>query len=205
MKIVRHFVLNFFALSNPLALLYSLLYRYGCIGTRKDKATTDLDHLRLKEDSVCSGGGMCELHPVFRLSDCVDMFRECHGRMLERILTVEEYGGDIDKISYLSSIIDCYRLRQERETSDRRAKLCENIVRPPVGSNDPGKVNAGRRVGKVFTKSSGVQSNSCKRGSRGSIVPRRRRDPSARREEQKKNKKQRRDAELTGFASRYSI
>lgn len=158
---------------------------------------------------------MCELTPVFRLSDCVDMFRECHVRLGERFLIVDE--GDSDKISYLSSIIDCFRLREARETSDRRSKLCDSIC-CPIARNDTGKVNPGKRTGHVFSKSGGAQS--LKRGPKGSIVPRKRPDLQARNslrgnrdaetiqramKNRKNKKKQGRDTELKSFASRHSI
>ncbi|KAL7534583.1 hypothetical protein ACHAXR_006897 [Thalassiosira sp. AJA248-18] len=200
----------------PSEILISILFRYGCIGTNYDKATTDLEQLRNKDDSLSSHGGMCELTPVFRLSDCVDMFRECHARLLGRILVVDDFGGDGEKISYLSSIIDCYLLREARETSDRRSKMCDSVYRPiAIARNDSGKVNAGRRIGKVFSKL-----NNVKRGPRGSIVPKKRPDLQAKHslrsnreteviqramKNRKNNKKQKRDEEFRRFASRRSI
>ena len=83
------------------------------------------------------------------------MFRECYERLSDRFLIANEdcdsNGSDDGKISYLSSIIDCFRLREARESSDRRSKLCDSICRP-IARDDPGKVNAGRRIGKVFSK-----------------------------------------------------
>lgn len=158
---------------------------------------------------------MCELTPVFRLNDCVNMFGECHARLLDRILIVNDYNGDADKISYLSSIIDCYRLRQERDSSERRAKLCDNIVRGPTAHNDPGKVNAGRKIGKVFSKGGGIHKNDLKRGPRGNILPKKRPDLQAKRslrdnrehelilrgtKNRKNNKKQKRDSAVQSFA-----
>lgn len=198
----------------------SLFFRYGCcIGKKKtDKAaTTDLEQLRSRDDFVSSDGGLCELTPVFRLSDCVDMFRECHGRLMDRVLIVDDYDGcNENKISFLSSIIDCYRLREARETSNRRAKLCDSICRP-IAHNDAGKVNPGRRIGMVFSKNGAVRdNNNMQRGPRGGIVPRTRPDLQAKKalrgnrdaeiiqrgmKNRKNNKKQKRDSSLTGFAS----
>ena len=72
---------------------------------------------------------MCELTPIFRLSDCVDMFRECYDRLADRVIAADGFEGGEDDISYLSSVIDCYRLGEARETSDRRSRLHESICR----------------------------------------------------------------------------
>ena len=161
-------------------------------------------------------GGVVELTPVFRLSDCVDMFRECH----ERILKVYS-DDDTVKTSYLSSIIDCFRLREARETSDRRSKMSNDLSCPPiartdlVARNDPGKVNGSRRVGTVFSKSD-VRKD-LKRGPRGSIIPKMRPDLAAKNtlksnygeiiqramKNRKNKKKQTRDAPLKKLASRH--
>ena len=120
-----------------------------------------------------------------------------------------------EKLSFLSSIIDCFRLRDARETSDRRSKMCDtNIIgNTPIARNDPGKVNGGRRIGKVFSKSDGPE-NWMKRGPRGSIIPKKRPDLEAKNssrcvealqratKNRKNNKKQKRDAVLTKSASR---
>jgi hypothetical protein len=105
----------------------------------------------------------------------------------------------------LSSFIDCFSLKEARESSKRRAKLCDSITRP-IPRNHPGKVSAGRRISHVFTRnndhtiasnanSSGnnnkrksinheqtfkrsKQDNS-KRGPRGGIIPKTRPDVAA--------------------------
>ena len=159
---------------------------------------------------------MCELSNIFRIADCVDMFRECHARLLDRILIVDGFGGDRDEVSYLSCIIDCYRLRAARESSDRRSKLTDSICRP-VARNHPGKVTAGRRIGKVFSKGEGQPP---KRGPRGGLVPKKRPDVAAAKalrgnrdreiiqrgsKNRKSKKKQVRDVALKSFACRHSF
>ena len=201
--------------------LQSLLFRYGCIGTpheNQSTTTTDLERLREKKVLVSCDGGSCDLELVFRISDCVDMFRECHARLFARILMVNDAGNNIEtneKLSFLSSVIDCFRLREARETSDRRSKMCDanNIGITPVARNDPGKVNGCRRIGKVFSKSDGPE-NWLKRGPRSNIVPKKRPDLEAKNssrgvevlqraiKNRKNNKKQKRDAALRDFASR---
>jgi len=204
-------------MDHPSEVLISLLFRYGCIGSRYDKTTTtDLEWFQKSEDLIHSDGGMCELTPVFRLSDCVDMFRECHARLFDRIDVADDHD---EKISYLSCMIDCYRLNEARETSVRRSKLCDDINRP-TPRDHPGKVSSGRRIGKVFTKGSGAVQSSLKRGPRGGIVPKKRPDLQAKHslrnnrdaeiiqrgvKNRKNNKKQKRDEALRSFASRNSI
>ena len=198
----------------PSEVLISLLIRYGCVGKKKHE-TTDLMQLKNREEYVSSDGGMCELTPTFRLGDCVNMFRECHGRLLDRISVMEDYHGGFDhgRISYLSSIIDCYRLREARETSNRRAKLWDNICRP-TAYNDAGKVDPNRRVGMVFSKRGAV--GDVKRSPRGTLIPKNRPDLQAKQslrgnreaeviqrgtKNRKNNKKQKRDTALKEFAS----
>ena len=184
------------------------------MGKKRDKATTDLEQLKIREECVSTGGGMCELSPVFRLSDCVDLFQECHGRLLDRFLIVDNGGFDV---SYLSCIIDCFRLIKARDTSKQRARLCDNLRRP-IAHNDPGKVNPGRKIGTVFTKSGAVRddTSSMKRGPRGNLIPKQRPDLDAKKslhsnrdaeviqrgmKNRKNNKKQKRDTALKEFAS----
>ena len=163
---------------------------------------------------------MCDFVPMFRLSDCVDMFRECHARLFDRIQIVDDFNGDGEKISYLSSFIDCFRLREARELSVRRSKLCDDICRP-IERDHPGKVTPGRRIGKVFSApKNDVQK--LKRGPRGSLLPKKRPDLEAQYQyslrsngdaeiiqrgmkNRKNNKKQKRDAPGRSFASRHSI
>jgi hypothetical protein len=150
----------------------SLLARYGISGTNHGGATTDLDQIRYRDDVLRCDGGMVELTPAFRLSDCADIFRECHDRILKA-----DAGEDTIKTSYPSSVIDCYRLREAREASDRRSKIEDGRVRPPIALHDPGKVNnGGRGAGAVFSKNN-VQED-LKRGPRGGIVPKMRSDHS---------------------------
>jgi hypothetical protein len=104
----------------------SLLARYGLKGSKRGRDTTDLEQLRNRDDVLRCDGGVVELTPVFRLSDCVDMFRECHDRILKA-----DIGEDTVKASFLSSIIDCFRFREARETSVRRSKMGDDTVRPP--------------------------------------------------------------------------
>ena len=196
------------------AIHFSLLFRYGRMGKKRDKATTDLEQLKIREECVSTGGGMCELSPVFRLSDCVDLFQECHGRLSDRFLLAEDRGFD-EKIAYLSSIIDCFRLIKARDTSKQRARLCDNLRRP-IAHNNPGKVNPGRKIGTVFTKSGAVRddASSMKRGPRGNLIPKQRPDLDAKKslrgdaeviqrgmKNRKNNKKQKRDTALKEFAS----
>ncbi len=158
-------------------------------------------------------GGVVDLTPVFRLSDCVDMFRECHDRILKA-----DIGEENIKTSFLSSIIDCFRLREARETSDRRSKMVDNTVRPPIARSDPGKVIGGRSVGAVSYKSDAQKGY--KRGPRGGIVPKIRPDLAAKdylkgscygeiiqraMKNRKNKKKQTRDAPFKKLASRRSI
>lgn len=137
---------------SPLSF-YSLLFRYSCIRSFKDGSTTDLESIRNGEGLIASDDGVCDLAPVFRIPDVVEMFRECHERLFDRILLAEGFDDGVgsDKLSYLSSMIDCFRLKEARESSDRRSRIADDITRP-VGRDHPGKVNASRRVGKVFTK-----------------------------------------------------
>ena len=205
----------------PSEVLISLLFRYGSIGADHDEATTNLEQLQNRDTSIASDGGLCELAPIFRLGECINMFRECHRRLSDRFLAEDNYDVDGRKISYLSSIIDCFRLSEARETSNRRAKLCDSICRP-TARNDTGKVNAGRRIGQVFSKNGPVsmqqQRSGMERGPRGGIVPKRRPDLQAKShldqeaeiimrgtKNRKNKKKQKRDVALKSFASRHSF
>ena len=187
-------------------MLPSILFRYSCVGSIKDKATTDLESLRNDDGLIASGDGVCDLAPVFRLPDIVEMFRECHERLLDRILLVEGF-EDVKSsanLSYLSSMIDCFRLKEARESSDKRSRLSDDITRP-IGRNHPGKVSNSRRVGKVFSKNEypsdpkrkiptsfvdskkrrlslndpPINLQQAKRGPRGGLVPRNRPDEVA--------------------------
>mmetsp|Transcript_9766 Transcript_9766/g.17575 ORF Transcript_9766/g.17575 Transcript_9766/m.17575 type:complete len:1197 (-) Transcript_9766:45-3635(-) len=201
----------------PSEVLISLLFRYGSIGKCHDEATsTDLERLQKREDPITCDGGMCDFVPMFRLSDCVDMFRECHARLFDRVDIVEDLSGDGEKISYLSSFIDCFRLREARDLSVRRSKLCDDICRP-IERDHPGKVTPGRRIGKVF---SAPKNDAQKRGPRGGLLPKKRPDLQAKNslrsnreaeliqrgmKNRKNNKKQKRDAPGRSFAPRHSI
>lgn len=179
------------------------MFRYSCIGSINDKSTTDLESIRNGEGLIASDDGVCDLAPVFRIPDVVEMFRECHERLVDRMLLAEGFDdeGGRDELSYLSSMIDCFRLKEARESSDRRSRIAEDITRP-IGRDHPGKVNASRRVGKVFTKSEysngpkrtiptsfldqgsnkrrqSYNDSSPKRGPRGGLVPLHRPDVAA--------------------------
>jgi hypothetical protein len=158
-------------------------------------------------------GGVVDLTPVHRLSDCVDMFRECHDRIRKA-----DIGENAVKTYYLSTIIDCFRLREARETSDRRSKMGDDNFRPPIARMGPGKVNGGRSAGAVISGSD-VQKG-LKRGPRGGIVPKIRPDLAAKKslksdcygeitqramKNRKNKKKQTRDAPFKKLASRHSI
>lgn len=81
------------------------------------------------------------------------MFRECHERLFDRMLLAEGFDDKVcNNLSYLSSMIDCFRLKEARESSDRRSKISDEITRP-IGRDHPGKVSASRKIGKVFSKS----------------------------------------------------
>ena len=150
---------------------------------QNDKATsTDLASFQKREELIISDGGTCDLTPVFRLSNCVDMFQECHTRLFDRILIATDGGGPGGEgISYLSSILDCFRLRDERETSLRKAKLHKSICQR-IPRDHPGKVSPGRRIGTVFTKSGGGgQRDTYRRGPLGTVGPRKRPDFHAKR------------------------
>jgi hypothetical protein len=192
----------------PSEILISLLFRFGCAGSRYPlgssggKLTTDLVHLGNSCQTLTCDGGMCELSTVFRLPDCVDMFRECHERLTDRCLLIDNCSVGAHQCSYLSSIIDCYSLREARETSKRRARLSDNIITRPTPRDHPGKVSAGRRISHVFTRTgSSVASkpdnkkrkntnespgykrskpDTTKRGPRGGIIPKNRPDLDAR-------------------------
>ena len=131
----------------------SILFRYSCVGSVNDAATTDLESVRNGEGLIASGDGVCDLAPVFRIPDIVEMFRECHERLFDRILLVEGFDDDKSSanLSYLSSMIDCFRLKEARESSDKRSRLSDDITRP-IGRDHPGKVSNSRRIGKVFSK-----------------------------------------------------
>lgn len=207
----------------PYPCFHSLLFRYGCIGPQKNDqraAITDLEDLRNRHFVVSCDGGTCDLDLVYRLSDCVDMFRECHARLFDRIKMWDDNSGSSSsssmankKISFLSSIIDCSRLRDDRETSDRRSKMCDTAAthETPISRNDPGKVNGNRKIGKIFSKRDGPDDWS--RGPRGNILPKKRPDLEAKisnrdteilqraTKNRKNKKKQKRDSALREFAS----
>ena len=169
-------------------------------------AITDLEQIRNRDDVLRCDGGMVELTPVFRLNDCVDMFRECHDRIVKA-----NVGGNTVKGSYLSSIIDCYRLREAREASNRRSKIDDERTRSLIARQDPSKLYASRGVSTV---------ENLKRGPRGGIVPKIRPDLEAKTslksnsygdiiqramKNRKNKKKQTRDAPLKQLVSRHSI
>ncbi len=185
----------------PSEILISLLFRFGCVGSRCDRLTTDLVHLSNSGQMLSCDEGICDLTPIFRLPDCVEMFRECHERFTDRCLLIDDCSGAL-QCSYLSSIIDCHSLREAREASKRRATLCDNIITRPTPLNHPGKVSAGRRISHVFTRNGSSvaskpasnkrkntnesaghkrsKSDTSKRGPRGGLIPKNRPDVSAR-------------------------
>jgi len=139
----------------PSEILISLLFRYGRVDVC-DKMTTDLESIKIRQDLISSDGGICDLSNAFRIADCVGMFNECYKRLLERVdhageLDKTNGGGNFGSVSYLSSIVDCFRLKQARDASERRSSFCDGIRRP-TARDDPGKVNHVRRIGQIFTK-----------------------------------------------------
>ena len=123
----------------PSEVLLTLLYRYGCPNSSKSKkTTTDLLGCQNRNSVIHCGKGVCELVPVFKLEDCVAMFNECYFRLTDRIQLAEE--RDSSKFSYLSSFIDCRRLREARELWARRAKLSESIDHP-ISQDNPLRVS----------------------------------------------------------------
>lgn len=102
---------------------------------------------------IASDDGVCDLSPVFRIPDVVEMFRECHERLFDRMLLAEGFDDEVcNNLSYLSSMIDCFRLKEARESSDRRSRIADDITRP-IGRDHPGKIGHGpRKIGKVFSK-----------------------------------------------------
>ena len=124
----------------PSEILISLLIRYGGDSSssgrglhrnpKENSTTTDLEKLKSREEVLRCDGGTVELTPVFRLSDCVDMFHECYNRLLLSDTTDDALMSARKTAtvppSYLSRIIDCRRLREARETSERRSRMSEN-------------------------------------------------------------------------------
>lgn len=198
----------------PSEILFSLLYRYGC--KKNDKLATDLLSLQKRGSSIACDKAICDLVPVFKLEQCVALFNECHLRLSERLRRSSQ-----QRLSFLSSFIDCHRLREARECSMRRSKAAPTQALKSISRHDSGKVSAGRKVNTVFTKS-GFSSGARKswendnhaRSTRGAILPRRRPDLEAKRsirnteqeviqrgmKNRKNNKKQKRDEALVNFA-----
>jgi hypothetical protein len=223
----------------PSEILISLLIRYGGGNSggghhrnnRGSNATTDLEKLKTQDEVLRCDGGTVELTPVFRLTDCVDMFHECYDRLLlSNTTSIDEAHMSARKIatvptSYLSRIIDCHRLKEARETSERRSRMSENsnnsrsqysssssstvIPSPHANLNDD---NDNRRK---------VLGGQVKRGPRGGIIPKYRPDLMASTataattnqqdlnllqratKNRKNNKKQKRDAVVKEYASAY--
>jgi len=214
----------------PSEILISLLIRYGGDSSggrglhrnpKENSTTTDLEKLKSREEVLRCDGGTVELTPVFRLSDCVDMFHECYNRLLlsdttdDALLSARKTATVPP--SYLSRIIDCHRLREARETSERRSRMSENsnscsrrkyLSSPVIPSTIPPPENVNndsrRKLGGM------------KRGPRGGIIPKYRPDLMAAATNQqdlnllqratknrKNNKKQKRDAVVNEYASAY--
>lgn len=190
----------------PSEILFSLLYRYGC-NKNDSKLTTDLLGLRGGGSSIACDEAICDLVPVFKLESCVGLFNECYSRLSERLMRTSR-----QRISFLSSFVDCHRLREAREYSMRRSKAAPTLASGSKSCHDSGKVSAGRKVNTVFTKSGRIDNHS--RSGRGAILPRRRPDLEAKRsirnteqdviqrglKNRKNNKKQKRDKALVDFA-----
>ena len=214
----------------PSEILISLLIRYGGDSSggrglhrnpKENSTTTDLEKLKSREEVLRCDGGTVELTPVFRLSDCVDMFHECYNRLLLSDTTDDALMSARKTAtvppSYLSRIIDCHRLREARETSERRSRMSENsnscsrrqyLSSPVIPSTIPPPENVNndsrRKLGGM------------KRGPRGGIIPKYRPDLMAAATNQqdlnllqratknrKNNKKQKRDAVVNEYASAY--
>jgi hypothetical protein len=222
--------------------LISLLIRYGGGNSggghhrnnRGNTTTTDLEKLKTRDEVLRCDGGTVELTPVFRLTDCVDMFHECYDRLLlSNTTSTDEAHMSARRTatapatsvpsSYLSRIIDCHRLKEARETSERRSRMSENssnssrgqyssssstvIPSPHTNLNDD---NDNRRK---------VLGGQLKRGPRGGIIPKYRPDLMASTataaatnqqdlnllqratKNRKNNKKQKRDAVVKEYAS----
>ena len=199
----------------PSEILFSLLYRYGC-NKNDSKSTTDLLSLQGRGSSISCDEAICDLVPVFKLESCVALFNECYLRLAERLMR-----SGRQRLSFLSSFVDCHRLREAREYSMRRSKAAPTQTSKSISRHDSGKVSAGRKVTTVFTKSgssSGAQKSwkngNHSRSARGAILPRRRPDLEAKRlirnteqeviqrglKNRKNNKKQKRDKALVDFA-----
>jgi len=104
----------------PGEVLLSFLYRYGCVGADG----TDTNHTVLSQDVPLYGvdGASADLSNVFKLDECVHLFRLCRDRLWGRIQRSEN-----TKSSLLAELINPSKLQIDRLA--RLQKLKESMGR----------------------------------------------------------------------------
>jgi len=102
---------------NPAEALVSFFRRYGgCENAKRIKrksAVTDLAKL----DSIECDGGLVELNSVFKLSDCLELFRLCN----EKVMSMKNF--DLSGVSVLAQLIDHVKLCTQRESCRKQSEV----------------------------------------------------------------------------------
>ena len=142
----------------PAEVFASFLYRYGAIkGYRQRCHQNSVTTLGQTTTLTSHDNGHADMMPVFHLSHCVKVFERCFWRLMQRFqrlgsLSSQKRSGSGP--SLLGNLVNCTKLSLERKSCLSKAERVRDMSmsKPFIGRNHPGKVNAGRKIGHVFSK-----------------------------------------------------
>ena len=143
----------------PAEVFASFLYRYGGIkGYQQRCHENSVTTLGQTTTLTSQDNGHADMMPVFHVSHCVEVFEKCFWRLIKRLQ--RSSGGLSSKKdgssgpSLLGNLVNCTKLQVERKACLAKAERLHDLSKekPFIGRNHPGKVNAGRKVGHVFSK-----------------------------------------------------
>lgn len=118
----RHLALG--GSDRPGEVLLSFLYRYGCCGANRNDATTHQTKLSQHRPVEARDGASADLSNVYKLNDCVHLFRLCWERLWERVRDSKQARREVRSLklknSLLAIVVCPERLRRDREASLRQ-------------------------------------------------------------------------------------
>lgn len=132
----------------PGEVLLTFLYRYGCCDiNRQDPSHQTKLHQHKTLEAL--DGASADLSNVFKLADCLHLFRLCWDRLWERVqdskLARREASGANGRTSFLAVAICPNRLRRDREAASQRLKQSLGNQSVNVNTQDASAV-LGRRT-----------------------------------------------------------
>ena len=144
----------------PAEVFASFLYRYGAIkGYQQRCHENSVTTLGQTTTLTSQDNGHADMMPVFHVSHCVEVFEKCFWRLMKRLQRRSSGGPSSKKDSssgpsLLGNLVNCTKLKVERKACLAKAERVHDLTKeePFIGRNHPGKVNAGRKVGHVFSR-----------------------------------------------------